>query len=180
MDEYIGIIKIFAGNFAPRGWQFCQGQTLNIAQNSALYSLLGIVYGGNGTTTFNLPDLSGRVPVGQGTGAGLQPITQGQKGGIDVQTLTSAQMPTHTHAVTIAVSIPVNADGANSDSPEGAYMATSGSSIYASTASGAFAGSPNVTAAAGYAGSNMPFDNRSPFLGLNYIICMEGYYPTRP
>lgn len=180
MDEYIGIIKIFGGNFAPTGWLSCEGQLLPIAQYDVLFSLLGTTYGGDGNTTFALPDLRGRMPVGQGNGAGLQPITLGQKGGSETVTLTMNNLPTHTHPLHVSVTIPVNADGANSDSPEGAYMATSGSSIYSSTASGAFAGSPQVSAQLSYEGAGQPFDNRMPFLGVRYIICTEGVYPTRP
>src|SRR5580692_1409475 len=92
---YLGAIFIFAGNFAPRGFALCQGQVLSIAQNTALFSILGTTYGGNGTTTFQLPDLQGRAPVGQGNGAGLSPVTLGQVGGVENVTIMAANMPSH-------------------------------------------------------------------------------------
>jgi microcystin-dependent protein len=95
MDQYIGQLMLFAGNFAPRGWAFCHGQLLSIAQNSALFSLLGTTYGGDGQTTFGVPDLRGRAPIGMGQGPGLPNITQGQQGGAAAVTLTTAQMPAH-------------------------------------------------------------------------------------
>ena len=97
MDEYIGIIKLFAGNFAPRNWALCQGQLLPIAQNQALFSILGTTYGGNGTTNFALPDLRGRTPICFGQGPGLQPYVQGQTGGVETVTLIQTQIPAHTH-----------------------------------------------------------------------------------
>jgi microcystin-dependent protein len=102
MDPYIGQLMLFAGNFAPRGWAFCDGQLLSIAQNSALFSVLGTTYGGNGETTFGVPDLRGRAPIGMGHGPGLPNITQGQQGGAAAVTLTTAQMPAHSHPVTLA------------------------------------------------------------------------------
>ncbi len=101
MDQYIGQLMLFAGNFAPRGWAFCHGQLLSIAQNSALFSLLGTTYGGDGQTTFGVPDLRGRAPIGMGQGPGLSNITQGQQGGAAAVTLTTAQMPAHSHPVTL-------------------------------------------------------------------------------
>jgi microcystin-dependent protein len=102
MDQYIGQLMLFAGNFAPRGWAFCHGQLLSIAQNSALFSLLGTTYGGDGRTTFGLPDLRGRAPIGMGQGPGLSNITQGEMAGAAAVTLTTAQMPAHSHPVTLA------------------------------------------------------------------------------
>src|SRR5687767_4324920 len=99
MDEFIGIVKIFAGNFAPRGWMFCQGQLLSIAQNTALFSILGTTYGGNGQTTFALPDLRGRVPVGVGQGPGLPSMSLGEMSGATSATMTIQNMPAHTHAL---------------------------------------------------------------------------------
>src|SRR5690606_18132066 len=100
MEEFIGVVKIFAGNFAPRGWAFCQGQIMSIAQNTALFSLLGTTYGGNGQTTFGLPDLRGRVAIGTGAGPGLTNIVGGQVGGLEKVTLTINELPAHTHVAT--------------------------------------------------------------------------------
>src|SRR5579863_5596794 len=110
-QPYIGAIFIFAGNFAPRGYQLCQGQLLPISQNAALFSILGTTYGGNGTTTFALPDLRGRAPIGQGAGLGLSPITLGEIAGSQSVTITSGNMPAHNH--TVAVSAPVGGAGQN-------------------------------------------------------------------
>ncbi len=99
MSAFIGEIKMFAGNFAPRGWYFCQGQELSVAANQALFSVIGTAYGGNGQTTFNLPDLRGRVPLGTGTGPGLTKRTEGQFGGVEMQSLTVNNLPPHNHIV---------------------------------------------------------------------------------
>jgi microcystin-dependent protein len=181
MDEYLAIIKMFAGNYAPQNYMFCQGQTLSINTNAALFSLIGITYGGNGTTTFCLPDLRGRVPVGTGQGAGLNPVNLGDQAGVSSITLTQAQMPAHTHIATVTVAPPVNADGANADSPEGAVPATSNTNIYNSGAgSGQFGAQFNAQATIGVAGSSQPFSVQNPYLGMNYVICVEGLFPPRP
>lgn len=180
MDEYLAIIKMFAGNFAPRGFMFCQGQILNISTNTALFSLLGTTYGGNGQTTFGLPDLRGRVPVGTGQGPGLSPMTLGQMGGSENVTILSSQMPAHTHAAQVTVMPPVNGDSANSDSPEGAYPATSNAQIYNTTpGTGQLGGSFQAQATIGIAGGSQPLPIRNPFLGMNYIICVSGLFPPR-
>ena len=116
-EAFIGEIRMFAGNFPPRGWQFCQGQLLSIAQNTALFSILGTTYGGNGQTTFALPDLRGRYPMQPGQGPGLSPRTLGEQGGSETVTLISNQMPAHTHSHT--------ASGAQGDqvTPEGNFNA---------------------------------------------------------
>ena len=178
MDEFIGIIKLFAGNFAPRGWLFCQGQTLQISQNSALFAILGTTYGGDGVNTFALPDLRGRMPVGTGQGPSLANYTAGQAGGAETATLTANQLPGHTHP--LLATDQVGVDGL----PAGAAMATTddplnnlvGAPIYKIA-------TPNTLMAAGSigsAGGSQPHDNMPPFLGLNYIICLEGMFPSRP
>ena len=180
MEEYLAIIKMFAGNFAPRGYMFCHGQILSIASNTALFSLIGTTYGGNGTTTFALPDLQGRVPVGAGQAPGLEPIQLGQMGGSENVTILTTQMPAHNHTAQVTVAPPVNTDGANSDSPEGCYLAPSGSQIYNSAASpGAFAGSFQAQASIGVTGGSQPLPIRNPYLGMNYVICVEGLFPPR-
>src|SRR5260221_7436069 len=120
-DPILATIFMFAGNFAPRGYMFCQGQLLAISQNAALFSLLGTTYGGNGTTTFGLPDLRGRLPVGMGAGPGLPPVEQGEMAGSPTVTLTQNSMPAHTH--TIAITINAAADGRpSSDTPAGSVL----------------------------------------------------------
>ncbi|HEX5502327.1 MAG TPA: tail fiber protein [Thermomicrobiales bacterium] len=172
MDPFLGEIRMFGGNFAPKGWAFCNGQLLPIAQNTALFSLLGTTYGGNGQTTFGLPDLRGRAPLHWGQGPGLSPYTQGEQGGQEQITLISGQMPTHAHAANAV------AGGGNNSSPAGNVWAasTTRDSIYAS-------GSPGTTmnpAAIGNAGGNQPHENRQPYLTVSFIIALEGIYPTRP
>src|SRR5262245_42833413 len=119
MDSFIGSIILFAGNFAPRGWAFCQGQILSIAQNTALFSILGTTYGGNGQTTFALPDLRGRVPIGTGQGPGLSNIDLGEQSGSENVTLLASNMPPHTHDY-----IPAASQTGSSDSPVGLVPAT--------------------------------------------------------
>lgn len=180
MDEYLGIVKIFAGTFAPRGWAFCQGQLLGIQQNAALFSILGTTYGGNGQTTFGLPDLRGRIPVGQGQGAGLPNIVIGEVAGTPTVTLTIANMPAHNHPMTGTVQLPVSADAGSTDGPSGNFLAQAGSNVYNSAATdGEFAGNLKSTLATAVIGSNTAFSIASPYLGMNYIICLQGLFPSR-
>lgn len=179
-------IQIFAGNFAPRGWMFCEGQSLPIANFSAIFSLLGTMYGGNGTTTFNLPDLRGRVPVGVGQGPGLPSITQGQMAGTAAHTLSLAEMPAHNHAATIQARLNGSADGPTTASPSNAYPATGTraapmDNIYAATNPTVAMGTSAVSATAtiANAGNSQPHNNMQPYLGIRYIIAIEGIYPAR-
>ncbi|WP_400193058.1 phage tail protein [Hymenobacter sp. B81] len=178
MEEFIGIIKLFGGNFAPQGWAFCNGQLMSIAQNSALFSILGTTYGGDGVTTFGLPDLRSRVAVGMGQGPGLSNYVQGQMAGTENVTLLANQMPAHTHML-------------NASSQPGATNAPAGGVLalpVGSTGGGeevtvnAFGTAPDTTlnpASVGVSGGNMPHENLQPYLALNYIICLEGIYPSR-
>jgi microcystin-dependent protein len=174
-EPFIGEVRIFAGNFAPRSWAFCQGQLLSIAQNTALFSILGTTYGGNGQTTFALPDLRGRYPMQPGQGPGLSPRTLGEQGGSETVTLISTQMPAHTHTLS------ANGAAGDSISPQGGFNAgltLSGTgqpeSLYASSAD-----TTMNPAAIGAAGGSQPHNNMSPFLCLNFIIALEGIYPSR-
>lgn len=174
-EPYIGQIMMFAGNFAPRGWQFCQGQVLSIAQNTALFSILGTTYGGNGQTTFALPDLRGRVPMQPGQGPGLSPRTLGEQGGSENVTLISTQMPAHTHAHV--------ASGAQGDqfSPEGNVNAVQ---VDPNTQQpvNMYSAAPNTTmnpASIGVAGGSQPHNNMQPYTCINFIIAMEGIFPSR-
>jgi len=174
-DPFIGEIRMFAGNFAPRGWQFCQGQILAIAQNTALFSILGTTYGGNGQTTFALPDLRGRYPMQQGQGPGLTPRTLGEQGGTENVTLLTTQMPAHNHTLGA-----FNA-GATSSTPAGQVMAGAFDNSTQADVN-AYAGTPNTTMnpqAIGAAGGSQPHNNMSPYLCLNFIIATEGIYPSR-
>jgi microcystin-dependent protein len=179
MDAFLGSVMLFGGNFAPRNWALCQGQILSIAQNTALFSLLGTTYGGNGQTTFALPDLRGRAVVGAGQGPGLSDYELGQVGGVENTTLITMQMPAHSHAVSMKIT-PGSSTSAASTNPTNAVYAPDGGG------NPAYSGSPNATMAAYQAvlttsptGSNIPFSNRNPFLGLNYLICTSGIFPSR-
>lgn len=180
MDEFIGIIKLFAGNFAPRGWAMCQGQLMSISANTALFSIIGTMYGGDGKTTFALPDLRGRAPIGIGQGPGLSNYVQGQLGGNETNTLNTSNIPSHNHPVTGSVQLPVNGEVANSDSPEGGYPALSSTPVYNHSAgAGQFAGTLNVNLSTSAVGASQPVNNLMPYLAMNYIICLEGIYPSR-
>jgi microcystin-dependent protein len=181
-DPFIGMIVLFSGNFAPRGWAFCDGQLLAIAQNQALFSILGTTYGGNGQTTFALPDLRGRVPIGPRQGSGLTNRDLGETGGSESVTLTTNQMPLHTHGLTLAMNVK-NAAG-NSRTPVGGVLANEAAGVTAtySTAtpdSGATMSSGALTGAVGTAGGSQPAGIMQPYLGMNYIIALEGIFPSR-
>jgi microcystin-dependent protein len=170
---FLAEIRLFAGNFAPRGWALCAGQILSIAQNTALFSLLGTTYGGNGQTTFALPDFRGRTPVGTGQGLGLSSIPLGELAGTEAVTLLSTEYPSHTHQV--------NATQDNSTA------ATPGSNFFASQlslngqtygpASNLIGMDPQMITP--YQGGNQPHNNMQPFLGINFIIALEGIFPAR-
>jgi microcystin-dependent protein len=164
-DPFIGEIKIIGFNYPPRGWAFCNGQLLPINQNQALFSLLGTTYGGNGSTTFALPDLRGRVPVHVGSG-----YTQGQRSGEETHTLTPAEMPTHQH--TLGAS---NAT-ATFDEAAGAVFAGGGASRFAPAGTANTALDPRVVQAVG---GSQPHENRQPYLVLNFAIALTGIFPSR-
>jgi len=179
MEGTIGEIRMFAGNFAPRTWAFCQNQILSIAQNTALFSILGTTYGGNGQTTFALPDFRGRVAVGTGQGPGLPSVTLGEMAGTPTVTLTTNNMPAHNHGLTGAVSMVANGgtDGLTDD-PAGRRLA--GANIYTN-----FTNEPATmvplqsTLTVGVSGGSQPFSIMPPYLGMNYIICLFGIFPSR-
>jgi microcystin-dependent protein len=175
---FLAEIVLFAGNFAPRGWAFCQGQILSIAQNTALFSLLGTTYGGNGQTTFALPDLRGRVPVGTGQGPGLPSVNLGQVSGEPTHTLIVTEMPAHNH--TAQVQLNAASGGGNSASPAGNVPAasTARDSIYSNTSDTTMAANGGQVTV-GIAGGSQPHNNMQPYLGLNYIIAVEGIFPSR-
>jgi microcystin-dependent protein len=164
-QPFIGQIMLFGGNFAPSGWALCNGQLLSIQQNTALFSILGTTYGGNGQTNFALPDLRGRVPMHFGQGPGLSNFTEGQVGGAETVTLTQLQMPTHTH--------PLNATDADqtTNRPNNAVFARGG--FYAGTGDG------TQMAPLPTAGGSQPHENHQPFLVMNYCIALLGIFPSR-
>lgn len=171
-EPFIGEINMFAGNFAPRGWALCEGQSLPISQNQALFSLLGTTYGGDGRTTFNLPDLRGRVAIQQGFGPGLTPRTLGQKGGSEDITLTVANLPSHTHAANCV------APGGNSNDAVANFWADDVGTASGTYHSGPFTNQMNANAI-GNAGQGQAHKHLQPYLGVNYIIALVGVFPSR-
>jgi len=176
-----GEIRIVGFNFAPVGWAKCEGQLLSIQEYEALYSLLGTTYGGDGISTFGIPDLRSRLTVGAGTGPGLSPYVQGQRAGTEAVTLTTNQLPVHSHPYTAAVAASTAA--ATTKNPVGnAYpgLAPSTKNPYGSVASSDTLAAGAVTMTAAVAGGNQPHPNIQPVLPLNNIICLQGFYPSRP
>lgn len=170
-EPFVGEIRMFAGNFAPRGWAFCDGQLLAVSQNDALFSLLGTIYGGDGRTTFGLPDLRGRVPIHAGHGPGLSERRLGAKSGSEKETLTVNQMPSHNHGVA------TSSGTGTSENPQGNVWGTGLGPSYASGApSGAqFFPSDVMTSV----GGSRSHTNLMPFLCVHFIIALVGIYPSR-
>lgn len=178
MEGYIGEIRLFAGNFAPMYWAFCQGQIMPIQSNTALFSILGTTYGGNGTTTFALPNFASRTAVGTGTLNGNF-MDLGEYGGQESVMLSSFEMPTHSHTATGQVSPPAMNGQGDETNPGGGFMASSTSGDLYSSAPGAQMGESPVNVTIGLQGGNQSHENMQPFLVLNYIICTQGIYPSR-
>jgi microcystin-dependent protein len=182
-EPFIGEIRAVGFNFAPVGWALCNGQTMPISQNSALFALLGTTFGGDGVQTFKLPDYQGRSPVGMGNGPGLTPIMQGEISGSESVTLLSSQMPIHTH---IASGVPSASDAtASVGSPAGAVAAMTAAADGRSTLKsyGAAPGNVNmapVPVTVQQAGGSQPVPLRNPYLGTNFIIATQGIFPSRP
>ena len=180
MEGYIGEIRMFGANFAPRAWALCQGQLLSISQNPSLFSIIGTMYGGDGVTTFGLPDLRGRSAIGSGQGPGLNNIMQGQKLGTQSNTLNETQLPSHTHGAT-SVANASTADGESTE-PSGNLWAGGGaaSKVYnaPTTPTAPMAGNA-VTTTVANTGGGQPVNNRAPETAVNYIICLQGIFPSR-
>jgi microcystin-dependent protein len=168
MEQFLGEIRMFGGNFAPFGWAFCDGRLLSIEQNTALFSLLGTFYGGDGVTTFALPNLQSRIPIHQGQGTGLSPYVIGQAGGTENVTLTTQQLPQHTHSATAST-------GGGVSSPANSYWGSSATTKQ-------YAPGTNATMAAGALGTtggSQPHTNIMPYLAISFIIALDGIYPSR-
>ena len=191
-DPFIGQISMFAGNFAPRGWAFCNGQLLSVSQHTALFSILGTTYGGNGQTTFALPNLQGRVPVHIGQSPDTSNYMLGEAGGVESVTLTISQMPAHSHLVTEtgSGSLQVAGIGSNASTTPSPTNNILGASAAGGSPSAAIwsdelndpvslANPINANFIAQLAGGSQPFSIRNPYLGMNFIIALEGLYPTR-
>lgn len=170
-DPFIGEIRIFAGSFAPRDYAFCNGQTISVSQNPALFAIFGAIYGGDGRNDFGVPNLSGHVPVHAGTGSGLSPRPIGQRGGSDTVTLTSSNLPSHTHQ------LQASADAGTSNGP-----GTSGSSVLAEGPAPLYTtGAANVAlnaASITNTGSGDPTDILQPYQVINFVVALAGIQPT--
>ena len=181
-EPFIGEIKILGFNWAPQGYQLCQGQTMAISTNTALFSLIGTTYGGDGVQTFKLPDLQGRTPLGQGSGSGLKPHSIGEQAGIESVTLLSSNMPQHAHTLG-AASVKLLASTANAaeSSPDGGFPGATASPIYAdSSTPNTFTGGAVVSGTTDIAGGSAPFSVLNPYLVMNYSIAIYGIFPSRP
>lgn len=168
-EPYIGEIRMFAGNFAPRTWAFCDNNLIPVNDNQALFSLLGDRYGGDGRSTFALPDMRGRLPINQGSGPGLTPRQIGERVGAEQVSLTVPQMPSHSHQ------LQASNNTADSVEPQSRVLAN-GQTIYSSANANLVAMSPNQV---GSCGGNQPHNNVMPFLCVNFIIALQGLYPDR-
>jgi len=167
-EPFIGEIRVFGFNFPPRDWALCDGQLLPISQNTALFSLLGTTYGGDGRTTFGLPDLRGRVAIHPGQGPGLSDYRWGEKGGVENVTLIPGQIPSHNHPVGCS------SDDANAGAPPGNYPASVGSPIYSNSKNANM--NPAVI---GNTGGSQSHTNVQPYLGVYHCIALQGIYPSR-
>ena len=169
-EPYVGEIRMFAGNFAPRSWAFCDGQLLAVSDNDALFALLGTMYGGDGQTTFGLPDLRGRVAIHTGTGTGLSPYpNQGAVGGAEQVTLTAAQLGGHSHTVR-------GSEASASTTGPGGNVLAEGSRRTLRTPSSPVAMAADAVTSTG---GSQPHTNMQPFLAINYIIALYGIFPSR-
>ncbi|RNC88614.1 MAG: phage tail protein [Allomuricauda sp.] len=169
MEPFLGQIIMFGGNFAPRGWALCQGQLLPISSNQALFSILGTIYGGDGRTTFALPDLRGRAPIQQGSGPGLSSINLGEKAGSESHTLLVNNLPAHNHGF----ALPMKAEG-DTDNPAGGFVAGDGTNSF-----GTVSDSTGGAGTTSNTGGNTAVNHRDPFLGVNFIIALQGTFPSR-
>ena len=190
MQAFLSTILVWPPNFAPNGWALCAGQLMSISQNTALFSLLGATYGGDGITTFGLPNLQGRVPVGAGQGPGLSLYNLGDNGGVESVTLGINTIPQHSHSATqnLSVSLPaVTTTGTtNQPGPSVAPAAPTDAArnpvnIYSNATPNQNLGKPSIsgTISIGLTGNGLPHENRQPYLAVNYIIALQGFFPSR-
>lgn len=168
-QPYVGEIRMFAGNFAPNGWLFCAGQTLPISENEVLFQLIGTTYGGDGESTFQLPDLQGRAPVHFGNGTGIANVQIGEKAGVESVTLTTQQLPSHAHALAASGS------GADGDAAAGAVPGVALANAFTADGTGLQAMAAGTLQAAG---GSQPHDNMPPYLAMNFIISLFGVFPS--
>jgi microcystin-dependent protein len=177
MDPFIGQIIMFGGNFAPRGWAFCSGQLLPIAQNTALFSILGTIYGGDGRTTFALPELRGRAAIHAGNGPGLTSRALGQRGGSETNTLTTNNLPSHNHNPQLRAESAAGSSGNPTNNLLGVVV--TGADIYAPPVPAAEVNMSGDGIVSSNVGNNTAVNNMQPYLAVNYIIALVGTFPSR-
>jgi len=181
MEGTLAVVTCFAGNFAPKNWQFCNGQTLQVTSNQALFALIGTLYGGNGTTTFCLPNLQSRIPVGTGAGInGAPTINLAQIGGAEKVTLTANNLPPHVHNGPVTISQQCNSTGGQNGTPDASFLCTASPNGFNPTpGTNQFykAGTNAVTIQT--AGSSQPVSIIEPYIAVYYIICTAGLFPSR-
>ena len=177
---FLGEIRLFAGNFAPRSWAFCEGQLLAISQNTALFSILGTTYGGDGRTTFGLPDLRGRAPVSQGTGPGLRTHRLGERGGREYEVLNITQIPAHSHNLATGA-MTVGNEGKGSTSSETASGNFKGNvpGGFRSAGGGGNLANGSIQGNSSNTGGNLEHTNMQPYLAIHYIVALQGTFPSR-
>lgn len=182
LDPFVAEICMFPFNFPPKGWAWCDGQILPISQNTALFSLLGTVYGGDGKSTFALPDLQGRCPIHPGQGAGLSLRDLGEASGSEMVTLIESEIPSHTHSMSATSIRTGDAPAATTASAIGAYPATTATALYSSTASGTDMAPLHIDLQShtNPQGGGSPHNNMQPYITVNFCIALQGVFPQRP
>ncbi|WP_118975670.1 phage tail protein [Taibaiella koreensis] len=178
MEGTMAVVTTWAADFSPKNWAYCYGQLLSIAQNTALFSLLGTTYGGDGRVTFGLPDLRGRMPLGTGQLAGGENYVLGEVSGNANTTLMIANLPAHNHNGSANIALQANATNGATGEPGGNFpgMLNNG---YSNSVPDATMTAPTYNTTIGVSGASIPYNNQSPYLALNYIICMYGIFPSR-
>lgn len=180
-EPFIGEVKLLGFSFAPKGYTTCQGQILSISTNTALFALLGTIYGGNGQTTFAVPDLQGRVPIGQGQGPGLPSYSMGEKAGNTSVTILTSNMPAHIHTLNaMRVNVRASTAPASEQDPTGMFPAVATSPIYSDTpTANVYTGGTTISGTTDITGSGIPISILNPYLCMNYSIALQGIFPSR-
>lgn len=179
MEGTIGEIRLFAANFAPQNWAYCNGQLIPIRSNTALYSILGTTYGGDGQNTFALPNFNGRTAIGAGNGPGLSSYKAGETVGRNNITLQMTNLPPHTHVVNASLSIPAYSEDGDSAVPAQHILAGK-ANMYTQEEGDISLGPIGLNTNISPAGGNIPINITQPSIGMNYIICLYGMFPSRP
>jgi microcystin-dependent protein len=180
MQDTLAFVGMFAGNFAPRGYELCNGQLISIAQNTALFAVIGTIYGGDGQSTFGLPDLRGRIAVGTGQGPGLSSYVEGETGGTETITLTANNIGNHSHGLTGTAGILVSSQDGHTPVASNNFPAVNGDNIYASTTDNSLMAPASLSLTTNPAGTAaQPVDNTKPYLAINFVIAVEGIFPSR-